>query len=114
AKENLLQRLLFAVGQRDGKPTIVLRVRPSKQPPPQLVLNAEPYSKYLKLDNLFVPRGTKIHPVLRRDAIRQLLAEEPAQVNWLRPHPDKNGAFIPESMPDDAFRPLHEWVDYVL
>ena len=114
AKDGLLQRLIFAVGERDGQVTIVLRVRPSKQPPPQLVLQAEAYSKYLKLDNLFVPQATKIHPVLRRDAIRKLLADDPAQINWLRPHPEKPGAFIPESLPDDAFRPLHEWVDYVL
>src|SRR5439155_22463891 len=83
AKENLIQRLIFAVGEHDGKPVIVLRVRPSKQAPPQLVLEAEAYSKYLKLDNLFVPTGTKIHPVLRRDAVRKLLADDPAQVNWL-------------------------------
>lgn len=114
AKDGLLHRLIFAVGQHEGKVTIVLRVRPSKQPPPQLVLQAEAYSKYLKLDNLFVPHGTKIHPVLRRDAIRKLLADDPAQINWLRANPHKAGAFIPESLPDEAFRPLHEWVDYVL
>ncbi len=114
AKDNLLQRLIFAVGRHEGEITIVLRVRPSKQALPQLVLKAEAYSKYLKLDNLFLPQGTKIHPILRRDAIRKLLAEDPAQINWLCPHPDRPGVFIPESLPDDAFRPLNEWVDYVL
>ena len=72
------------------------------------------YTKFLKLDNLFVPVGTKVHPVLRRDAIRKLLADDPAQINWLEPHPEKPGYFTPESLPDDAFRPLQDWVEYVL
>jgi hypothetical protein len=114
AREGLVQRLIFAVGEREGKPVVVLRVRPSKQPPPQLVLEAEAYCLYLKLDNLFVPCGTKVHPQLRRDAVRKLLADDPAQVNWLRPDPARRGAFVPERLPDAAFRPLVDWVDYVL
>jgi len=58
----------------------LLRVRPSKQPPPQLILEAQPFARYLKLDNLFLPAGTKLHPVLRRDAIRKLLADDPARI----------------------------------
>ena len=114
AREVTLQRLLFAVGERDGETTIVLRVRPSKQPPPQLVLDAQAFARYLKLDNLFVPVGTKVHPVLRRDAIRKLLAEDPAQITWLEPNVDKPAYFTPESLPEDAFRPLGDWVEYVL
>src|SRR5262249_2736348 len=108
------QRLIFAVGEHEGKPIIVLRVRPSKQPPPQLVLEAEAYEPYLKLDNLFVPVGTRIHPALRREAIRRLLADDQSQINWLRPDAAKPGGFIPERLPDSAFRPLADWVDYVL
>src|SRR5579864_8012304 len=114
AKESLVQRLIFAVGQRDGETMIILRVRPSKQPPPQLVLDAQPYSSYLKLPNLFLPIGTRLHPALRRDAIRKLLAEDSGQINWLVPNAEPPGAFTPEYLNDDAFRPLSEWVDYVL
>jgi hypothetical protein len=114
AKESLIRRLIFAVGEHDGQTTIVLRVRPSKQPPPALVFDAEAYSKYLKLDNLFVPVGTKIHPALRRDAVRTLLAEDLSWINWLRADPQRRGGFIPEGLPDEAFRPLQDWVDYVL
>ncbi|HEV3143355.1 MAG TPA: hypothetical protein VGZ47_05655, partial [Gemmataceae bacterium] len=115
AKESLVQRLQFAVGQRDHENIIALRVQPnSKQPPPQLVLNAQAYSSYLKLPNLFLPVGMRLHPALRRDAIRKLLAEDTAQINWLAQNPDQPGAFTPEYLADDAFRPLAEWVDYVL
>jgi hypothetical protein len=114
AKESLVQRLIFAVGRRNGETTIVLRVRPSKQPPPQLILDAQAYSSYLKLPNLFLPVGTRLHPALRRDAIRKLLAEESAQINWLVPNVDQPGSFTPEYLLDDSFRPLSEWVDYVL
>src|SRR5262249_2663752 len=34
------------------------------------------------------------------------------QVVWL--HPGEKGAFTPESLPEDSFRPLWDWIDYVL
>ena len=42
----------------------------------------------------------------------QLLADDPAQIVWLMPQAD--GKFIPEVLPDDAFRPLADWIDYVI
>jgi hypothetical protein len=59
-----------------------------------------------------VPVGTSLQPSLRRDAVRKLLADDPAQVVWL--YPDGDDGFVPESLPDGAFRPLEDWVDYVL
>jgi hypothetical protein len=112
ADDQTLHRLAFAVGERDGRATLVLRVRPSKLPPPVLVLKAAPYKTYLKLPNLFLPAGTRLHPPLRRDVVRRLLADDPAQVTWLTP--GEGGAFTPETLPEDAFRPLADWVDYVL
>jgi hypothetical protein len=114
ADDQMLQRLAFAVGgKEDGKKTIVVRVRQSKQPPPVLVFNkATPYKHYLKLPNLFLPVGTRLHPPLRRDQVRKLLAEDQSQVVWLQPG-DK-GTFTPQSLPEDAFRPLWDWIDYVL
>src|SRR5262249_22195269 len=66
----------------------------------------------LKLPNLFLPCGMRLHPPLRRDAVRKQLADDPAIVTWLQP--DGASGFTPESLPDTAFRPLSEWVEYVL
>jgi len=112
ADDQMLNRLAFAVGQHDGKVTIAVRTRHSKLPPPVLVLNAEAYRTYLKLPNLFLPVGTRLHPPLRRDVVRKLLAEDASKVIWLAP--GSNGAFTPESLPETAFRPLCDWIDYVL
>ncbi len=112
ADDHLLNRLAFAVGDDGGQRTIVLRVRPSKQPPPVLSLRALDFRTYLKLPNLFLPSGTLLHPPLRRDVVRKLLADDPATITWLYPGP--NGTFTPESLPDAAFRPLSDWIDYVL
>jgi hypothetical protein len=110
--DQMLGRLAFAVGEKDGRKTIVVRVRQSKQPPPQLVLNAIGYRHHLKLQNLFLPVGMGLHPPLRRDKVRELFAEDVNQVTWLAP---KDGSeFTPQSLPEDAFRPLTDWIDYVL
>ena len=108
----LLARLAFAVGTHDGRTRVVLRTRPSRLPPPVLVLEGTGYRPYLRLSNLFLPVGVRLHPPLRRDAVAKLLAADPARVTWLEPRED--GGFVPESLPDDAFRPLDQWVDYVL
>jgi hypothetical protein len=110
--DQLLGRLAFAVGHQDGKTTIVVRVRQSRQAPPQLVLNAVGYRPHLKLPNLFLPVGMGLHPPLRRDKVRELFAEDVNRVHWLSPGED--GTFTPQSLPEDAFLPLTQWVDYVL
>src|SRR5205085_408102 len=51
--DQLINRLAFAVGEHGGKRTIVLRVRPSKLPPPVLVVKGEAFRPFLKLPNLF-------------------------------------------------------------
>jgi hypothetical protein len=113
ASDDMLQRLAFAVGEKKGQKTIVVRIRQSKQSPPELIWHkAIAYKPYLKLQNLFLPVGTRLHPPLRRDQVRKLLADDPGQVVWL--HPGQNGDFTPESLPEDSFRPLWDWIDYVL
>ncbi|MBY0231544.1 MAG: hypothetical protein K2W96_19840 [Gemmataceae bacterium] len=109
-----LQRLAFAVGEKGGKKVIVVRVRSSKSAPPEVILHgAIAYKHYLKLPNLFLPVGTRLHPPLRRDQVRKLLADDTNSVTWLHPDAKGNG-FSPQSLPEDAFRPLWDWVDYVL
>src|SRR5439155_8781676 len=96
-----------------GNRTVVLRTRPSKLAPPVLPLeSALGFKPFWKLPNLFLPAGRRLHPTLRRDAVRKLLADDPDQVVWL--YPDGAGGFTPESVPDAAFLPLEEWVNYVI
>jgi hypothetical protein len=112
ADDQLLHRLAFAVGEAGGNITVVVRVRQSKLTPPVLVLQAQPYKQYLKLPNLFLPAGTRLRPPLRRDIVRKLLAEDPDRITWLSPGAD--GSFTPRTLPENSFRPLADWVDYVL
>ena len=74
--------------------------------------NALGFKPFWKLPNLFLPIGRRLHPTLRRDAVRKLLADDADQVVWL--YPDDKGGFTPESVPDGAFRSLEDWVDYVI
>lgn len=112
ADNALLARLAFAVGECDGRRVVVLRARPSKQAPPVLVLDAVAFRPYLKLPNLFVPCGQRLHPPLRRNAVAELLAADGSRITWLQPA--ESGRFTPQSLPDAAFRPLADWVEYVL
>jgi hypothetical protein len=112
ADDGMLRGLSFAVAERDGQTVMVLRVRPTKGQPPRPVLDAVSFRSYQKLPNLFVPSGQMLHPPLGRHVVRKLLAEDPAVITWLYPHGD--GTFSPETLPDEAFRPLGDWIDYVL
>jgi hypothetical protein len=111
-QDDLLRQLSFAVAEKDGQQIIVLRARPTKGPRPELVLGAVEFRRYQKLPNLFLPSGKRLHPPLSHHVIRNLLAGDPAVITWLCPHGD--GTFTPESLPDEAFRPLADWIDYIL
>ncbi|HEV3386792.1 MAG TPA: hypothetical protein VG097_18390, partial [Gemmata sp.] len=112
--DKLTQRLKFAVAtDSEGIRTVVLRTIPSKLPPPVLPLeNVLGFKPFWKLPNLFIPVRRRLHPTLRRDAVRKLLADDPDQVVWL--FPGESGSFTPESVPDGAFRSLEDWVSYVI
>jgi hypothetical protein len=113
ATDDMLQRLAFAVGQHGDEKVIVLRTRQSKHAAPVLVLHgAIGYKPFLKLPNLFLPVGTKLHPPLRRDQVRKLFAEDTDQIVWLQP--EGHSSFRPQTLPEDSFRPLWDWVDYIL
>jgi hypothetical protein len=112
ADDKIIEQLRFAVGQKGQEKVVVLRVRKQQQPPPVLVLPALGYKPHLKLPNLFLPAGHILHPPLRRDVVRKLLAEDIDRLVWLQPGAD--GSFTPESLPENSFRPLKEWIDYVL
>ena len=125
--EQLIARIAFAVvdsahsdsadestgadSARSG-PVVLLRLRPSKLPPPVLVLDAVAFRPYLKIPHLFMPIGSRLHPPLRRDAVCELLARDSDRLTWLMPH--QSNSFVSQSVPDVAFRPLSDWVDYVM
>lgn len=115
ADDRLVARLAFAVGTSPndaGQRTVIVKIRPGKEPPPVLVLDGIACRSYLRLPNLFLPIGYRLHPPLRRDAVKKLLAADTNLNTWLLPGED--GQFIPQSLPDSAFRPLTDWVDYVV
>lgn len=113
ADDRLLARLAFAVGEHAGERVAVLRARPAKGPPPVVMLqDALACRPYLRLPNLYLPVGRRLRPPLRRDAVRRLLADDVDRVVWLVPEGDDG--FVPQSLPESAFRPLGDWVEYVL
>jgi hypothetical protein len=114
ADERLLRRLRFAVAvSPDGVKRFALHVIPSKLAPPALTFpNAVGYKPYWNLPNLFVPAGQRLHPPLRRETVRRMLADDRDRATWLAP--DGKGGFTPYSVPFDAFRPLEDWVNYII
>jgi hypothetical protein len=108
----LISRLSFAVAGSGDSTTVIIRVRPSKDLPPCLVLDAVAYRSYLKLPNLFLPVGKRLHPPLRRDAVSKLLAFDSKKISWLAPDQNPN-SFQTLSIKDSAFQPLSNWVNYV-
>lgn len=114
ADDRLTNRLKFAVADTPGgEKVVVLRVSHTRGTPPAVQLpKATGYKAHSSLPNLFVPVGARLHPQLRRDAVRTLLADDLDAVVWL--HPTGDGKFVPETVPDSAFHPLDDWVDYVI
>ncbi len=124
ANDAVLERLAFAVAEpsNGGEPTVIIRVRPGRTAAPVMIFDGLGCRNYLKIPNLFVPIGKRIHPPLRRDAVRSLLAADEARLVWLAPVDDAVSredvtipvAFETCSIPDAAFLPLSNWVDYIL
>jgi hypothetical protein len=112
AEYDLLNRLSFAVGENCGKQTIVLKARLSKMPPPVLVIKGQAFRPFRALPNLFLPCGWSLHPPLRRDIVRKFLADDSGVLTWL--YPGAGNKFVPETLPQDAFRPLTDWIDYII
>lgn len=104
--EAQLENILFAVSSE----LVVLRARPGREANTG-ALPGSPYARVADLQNLFVPVGLTVEPPLRRDRLRTWLAPDPDLVTWLEP--DGQG-FARPSIPDDAFRPLTDWVEYVV
>lgn len=104
--EAQLENVLFAV----AGDLVVLRARPGREASAG-ALPGTPFARVADLQNLFVPVGLTIEPPLRRDRLRTWLAADADLVTWLEPT-DKG--FARFSIEDASFKPLSEWVDYVI
>jgi hypothetical protein len=104
--EAQLENVLFVV----AGDTVILRARPGREANTG-ALPGEPYARVAELPNLFAPAGLTIEPPLRRDRLRSWLAPDPDAVTWLAPTP---GGFGRASVLEAAFRPLSDWVEYVM
>lgn len=108
--QQLLARFSMAVSATVGVPCVVLRALTGKGPPPVFVGPAVAHAQLAKLPNVYLPVGTRLTPVLRRDVLRRGLGVRPERVLWL--HPLGDGGFRAESLPATAFRPLADWIDF--
>ncbi len=104
--ETQLDNVLFAV----TGDVVVLRARPGREANTG-ALPGQPYARVADLQNLFVPTGMTVEPPLRRDRLRTWLAPDPDLVTWLEP---TEKGFSRLSLAEAAFRPLPDWVEYVI
>ena len=105
-----LARFRYSSVAPNGRPLVLLWAEPSKGPPPVPAVVGLGCRPYLKLPNLFLPCGMKLTPPPRRDTARAI-APDSARLTVLLP--DGTGGFVPVSVPESAFAPLAEAIDYV-
>jgi cellulose synthase operon protein C len=104
--EAQLDHVLFAVAGS----LVLLRPRPGREKL-AAALPGRPFARLLELPNLYTPHGLSLEPPLRRERVRTVLAPDADVVTWLEP---SGAGLCTVSVPETAFRPLLEWVDYVL
>ena len=104
--EAQLENILFVV----SGDMVVLRARPGREANTG-ALPGVAFSRVLDMPNLFAPAGQTIEPPLRRDRLRTWLAPDPDVVTWLE---QREHGFAPFSVLEAAFRPLTDWVEYVI
>lgn len=111
--EAQLENVLFVVVGDE----VVLRARPGREANAG-ALPGDPYARVLDLPNLFAPVGFTVEPPLRRDRLRTWLAPDPDLVTWLEPlltgEATATRGFARFSVLEAAFRPLTDWVDYLI
>lgn len=101
-----LDALSFCV----AKDLVVLRARPGRESQVPDVPGT-PYARLAQLPNLLAPHGTHLAPPLPREFLRTWLAADTELVTWLE---RGDGALKRMQVRESAFRPLSEWVDYVI
>ncbi|HSS00370.1 MAG TPA: hypothetical protein VLM79_25100 [Kofleriaceae bacterium] len=109
--EDVVARLTFAITGGDA-PLAILRVRSGRHAPPELALAAEEHAPIADMPDVYAPAGAIVEPPLHRERLRAILGATGGDVLWLAPLPERR--FRVERIADDAFRPLADWVEYVL
>ncbi len=104
--EAQLENVLFVV----TGDTVVLRARPGREANTG-ALPGIAFARVLDMPNLFAPAGLTVEPPLRRDRLRTWLAPDPDVVTWLEPG---GKGFAQFSVLEASFRPLTDWVEYVI
>jgi len=108
--EKDVRALLFSACREGDATIMVLRMRAGART--TLEIDGEDYREHSSIANLFLPCGATLEPPLRRERVRDLLVPNPDDVVWLRPL--DGGRFQVERVADEAFRPLSDWVEYVI
>ncbi len=113
-QEQILDKFNFVLFKnKENISEILLLYRQSQDRTPELIFpDMIPYRIYSKISNLFVPCNQRIQPQLRRDFLRSLLVQDESKIVFLLPLEDGN--FIPRSVSEKAFRPLRDWIHYVV
>ncbi len=104
--EAQLENILFVVSSG----MVVLRARPGREANTG-ALPGLPFARVHDMPNLFAPAGMTVEPPLRRDRLRTWLAPDPDVVTWLEP---SGKGFTQLSVLEASFRPLGDWVEYVI
>lgn len=111
ATEDLQNALELGIASDpDGEELFVLRARRGAHP--LLTVSAESYAGLAAPSQLHVPLGWSLEPPLSPERLFELLVPSDRSVVWLRA--TGGGQFTPESLPESAFRPLPELVDYII
>lgn len=90
--------------------TVLLRARPGRESQVPEV-PGQPYARVGQLPNLLAPAGTLLAPPLPRELLRRHFAADADLLTWLEPSPQ---GLARRQVREAAFRPLAEWVDYVI
>ncbi|MEZ4438763.1 MAG: hypothetical protein R3B72_06720 [Polyangiaceae bacterium] len=89
---------------------VLLRARPGHTLA-ELSLDAERYASHPALPNLYLPQDASLEPPLGVDKLRALSGADADRLVWLAADV---GGVVATTLPEEAFRPLPAWVDYLL
>jgi tetratricopeptide (TPR) repeat protein len=106
--DEVVSKYLFAIAD-EPTPRVFLRRKAASRGVDEPSLDAEAFAAHPQIANLFVPADASLEPPLRHGRLRELLAPDPALAVLV-----SRGARSIERIPDDAFRPLDAFVDYLV
>lgn len=110
--EGEIGRLNFAAAGEPSDPIVVLKARRSEKGPPAIDVYGQGYVPLMEIPNIFVPHGKIVDPPIRQNRLRDLFNSNQNTIAWLSPIDEQN--FVVEKISDSGFRPLREWVDYLI